>query len=403
LTILRPRIWLPTCLITWSLFVLGLFKVQNAAQIYALRFFVGMFESAALPGLHYVIGSWYRRLELGRRSGLFVISGVLGQMFSGYLQSALYSGMNGRGGLSAWRWLFIFDFILAVPVALYGTICFPDTPQTTKAFWLTDWERRRAIERIEEEGRAPHGKLDRTAFKRIFESWQLYVFTIVWSFWCLTCGTSVQTWMALWLKSEKTADGNSRYTVSQINNIPTVVGAVNFFFMTGSGFASDIIGSRAPAMGFVGTVMTFCYVVYAIWPASTSLKMAAFFLQGCYGCFSPLLSGWVNTLCGGDNQLRAFTMAMMMSIGNAFQTPFSQYMFPASDAPEYKQTHGYVAGLVFVIALTLWCSIIMGAIERWYYTRQPLSIDVSNIGCEIAVADLDNKGRKGAHESIVRC
>jgi len=35
------------------------------------------------------IGSWYRKSELGRRSALFVISGVLGQMFSGYLQSAL--------------------------------------------------------------------------------------------------------------------------------------------------------------------------------------------------------------------------------------------------------------------------------------------------------------------------
>lgn len=46
------------------------------------------------------------------------------------------------------------------------------------------------------------------------------------SFWSLTCGSSVQTWMALWLKAEKNADGGSRYSVPQINNIPTVVGAV---------------------------------------------------------------------------------------------------------------------------------------------------------------------------------
>jgi ACS family pantothenate transporter-like MFS transporter len=43
-------------------------------------------------------------------------------MFSGYLQSALFTGMDGKGGLSAWRWLFIFDFILGVPVALYGFV-----------------------------------------------------------------------------------------------------------------------------------------------------------------------------------------------------------------------------------------------------------------------------------------
>ncbi|KAK8187395.1 major facilitator superfamily domain-containing protein [Phyllosticta capitalensis] len=408
LTVVRPRIWLPTCLLSWSFFVLGIYKSQHAWQIYILRFFIGMFESAALPGLHYVplfqclfsisfspqprisnsrphthdrhghhpatdapqIGSWYRASELGRRSAFFVISGVLGQMFSGYLQSGLYTGMNGVGGLSAWRWLFIFDFVLAVPVAIYGMVCFPDTPATTTAFWLTEWEKERARERMREEGREEWGRLDWQAVKRIAKSWQLYVFCVAWSFWCLTCGTNVQTWMALWLKSEKHADGTNVYSVPQINNIPTVVGAINFVFMVGSGTASDLIGSRAPVMAFVGAVMTFCYVIYVIWPASTALKMAAFFLQGCYGCFSPLLSGWVNSLCGGDNQLRAFTMAMMMSVGNAFFTPFSQYMFPASDAPTYRKTNGYPAALVFVVALTIWCSLVMGLVERWYWRKQ---------------------------------
>lgn len=122
LTAVRPSYWLPGCLAAWSLFVLGLFRCDTAAQFYVLRFFVGLAESAAWPGVMYCLGCWYRRSELARRSSLFVISGVLGQMFSGYLQSALFVGMDGRGGLSAWRWLFIFDFILAVPVAIYGFV-----------------------------------------------------------------------------------------------------------------------------------------------------------------------------------------------------------------------------------------------------------------------------------------
>lgn len=180
LTVILPRIHLPACLLTWSVFVLALFRAQNAVQIYILRFFIGFFESAALPGLHYVIGSWYRRSELGRRSAFFVISGVLGQMFSGYLQSGLYTGMNGRGGLSAWRWLFVFDFVLAVPVVLYGATCFPDTPKSSTAWWLNGWEKRRARERMEEEGRAEAGKMDWSAVRRIFGSWQLYVFCVAW-------------------------------------------------------------------------------------------------------------------------------------------------------------------------------------------------------------------------------
>lgn len=62
-------------------------------------------------------------------------------MFSGYLvcvhkfwhvcaelmltfqqQAALYTGMDGSGGLSGWRWLFIFDGIITFPMALWGEL-----------------------------------------------------------------------------------------------------------------------------------------------------------------------------------------------------------------------------------------------------------------------------------------
>lgn len=41
-------------------------------------------------------------------------------MFSGYLQAALYTGMDGVHGLSGWRWLFIFDGVITFPMALWG-------------------------------------------------------------------------------------------------------------------------------------------------------------------------------------------------------------------------------------------------------------------------------------------
>jgi hypothetical protein len=41
-------------------------------------------------------------------------------MFSGYLQAAVYTGMDGTGGLAGWRWLFIFDGVITFPMALWG-------------------------------------------------------------------------------------------------------------------------------------------------------------------------------------------------------------------------------------------------------------------------------------------
>ena len=46
--------------------------------------------------------------------------------------------MNGVSGRSGWRWLFIIDGIITLPIALYGYLVFPDVPAITKAFYLTE-------------------------------------------------------------------------------------------------------------------------------------------------------------------------------------------------------------------------------------------------------------------------
>ncbi|KAL4937174.1 hypothetical protein BDV06DRAFT_227199 [Aspergillus oleicola] len=370
LTVIRPRFWLTGCLFTWSFFVLFLFKCNNAHEFYALRFCIGLFESAAWPGIQYVLGCWYTKSEIARRSGLFVMSGVLGQMFSGYLQAGLYTGMEGRGGMRAWRWLFIFDFILAVPVAIYGLIFYPDTPETTTAFYLNEWERKRALQRMEDDGRAatPSLKFNWSFIRRVLCSWQLYTFSIAYSLWTLTCGSYVMQYFTLWLKS--TGD----YSIPQVNNIPTSLGAVNFFFMLGTGYIVDIVGpsGRGAVCFAVGCLWTFCFAILTHWSVPDKLKMAAFIICGCYGCFTPLLAGWVNSVCGADQQLRAFVLGFMVSLGQAVVIPFQQLQFPSSQAPEFKETHGWPSGLAFVVALTVFMGFGIDAVQRVCERRRRL-------------------------------
>lgn len=53
--------------------------------------------------MQYVIGSWYRKDELAKRSCIFHTSSGLGTMFSGYLMAAVYH-LEGKGGLRGWQW-----------------------------------------------------------------------------------------------------------------------------------------------------------------------------------------------------------------------------------------------------------------------------------------------------------
>ncbi|KAK8209038.1 hypothetical protein M8818_004002 [Zalaria obscura] len=107
LTRISPRWYLPAAEFLWSLLVLFVYKCQSAKQIYVLRFFIGFVEAASWPGLHFMIGTWYRNHEINKRSGIITAAGIAATMFSGYIQAGIYTTMDGHLGLRGWRWLFI--------------------------------------------------------------------------------------------------------------------------------------------------------------------------------------------------------------------------------------------------------------------------------------------------------
>lgn len=109
-------------------------------------------------------------------------------MISGYLQSAIQASLNGHGGLEAWRWVFIIESIMTITVAIYGYFFFPDTPETTKAWYLNEGERERCKERLRSEGREPVGDFGWGIFGRMVKSWQFWIFSVLWMFWNTTVG-----------------------------------------------------------------------------------------------------------------------------------------------------------------------------------------------------------------------
>ena len=81
----------------------------------------------------------------------------LGSMFSGYLQAAAYKNLNGVGGLAGWRWLFIVDGIITIPLALIGFALFPGLPNSPKKWFFSDDEYALATDRLKD-GEGRHGQ-----------------------------------------------------------------------------------------------------------------------------------------------------------------------------------------------------------------------------------------------------
>ena len=136
LTRIRPSLWIPTMEIIWSVLTMCLSRCTNAKQMYAVRFLVGLAESTFYPGMQYVIGSWYRKDELAKRSCIFHTSSAIATMISGYLMAAVYH-LGGRGGLKGWQWLFIIDGVISLPIAIAGFFVLPDVPEICRAPYLS--------------------------------------------------------------------------------------------------------------------------------------------------------------------------------------------------------------------------------------------------------------------------
>ncbi|KAJ3493703.1 hypothetical protein NLG97_g4567 [Lecanicillium saksenae] len=374
LTIVQPRYWLPFCTLCWSFFVLFMYKAQNASTLYGLRFCCGLFEAGAYPGCLYLIGSWYTKSEISRRTAIFLFSSALGSMCSGYIQAGLHSNMNGVMGLASWRWLFIFDFILGIPVAIFGAIVCPDEPKGTKIWWMSDAEKALSIERMKRDGR--------DAF---------YAFVIGWGLVELTCGNNLSRWMGLWLK--ELGYGSSKY-----NTLPTVIYVAELGFIFISAVAADSLNNRSLPILCLAAFQLFGYIVLLVGTNNFSLRMAAYYIAGAYGGLSPLLGGWINCSCGGNKQLRSFTTAMMISVGYAIEAPAQQVLFPVSEAPDFRRSHGYAYGVGMVVAMAVWCSAVIPLLSRyWFFEDKTACLDCE---CEDPSAtDAADRGNKAADSS----
>ena len=114
------RWYIPTMECLWSILTFAQCRLQNEKKIYGIRFLLGVLETPASSGAMYILSSWYRSDEIFKRCGVWYISSNLGSMFGGYLQAAAYTNLNGVRGMSGWRWLFIIDGIISLPIALAG-------------------------------------------------------------------------------------------------------------------------------------------------------------------------------------------------------------------------------------------------------------------------------------------
>ncbi|KAG5343087.1 hypothetical protein C0989_000077 [Termitomyces sp. Mn162] len=113
------------------------------------RFFLGFVEAAFFPGALFLLSKWYKKNELGLRTAILYCGSIISNAFGALMASGILSGMDGKLGRAAWRWLFYIEGALTIAFAILAIFVLPDFPANTR--WLTAEERALALRRMEED------------------------------------------------------------------------------------------------------------------------------------------------------------------------------------------------------------------------------------------------------------
>ncbi|KAI7787487.1 major facilitator superfamily transporter [Diaporthe eres] len=374
LTKVRPSIWIPSCELVWTVLTFCLAATSNSNQVIAIRFLVGLVESIFYPAAHFLIGSWYKPSELGKRACIFHASSAAAGMFSGYLQAAVYTGLNGTLGKAGWQWLFIMDGVISTPICLAGYFMIPDLPENTRAFYLTDDDAALARKRMEAIGRAPRRKLGWSILKRVFTRWHVWALTLLYIIFINTGPSSSVNPLPLWLK----ANG---WPVTSVNIIPTAQSAVQLVSTVSFSILSDYLRSRPAGMSISTFFGFFTSLLLAIWTIPTGLKWFSFFASRISVAYGPLSMTWANEICGADAEERAVVLGIMNAAGYAFNAWLPLLTYPVVDAPRFKKGFTYTTVAFVAQAIITW--VIWWLSRRDRNKEEKSAIDTAGVTQEL--------------------
>ncbi|CAG9946145.1 unnamed protein product [Clonostachys rosea f. rosea IK726] len=344
---IAPRIWFPSMVIIWAGLTASSAACKTYEQLCAVRFLMGLIEASTYCGTIYCIGSWYKPREIAKRTAIFTASGQAGSMFAGIMMTAIYKGMSGYAGLQGWQWVFIICGIITCPIAVMGFLYFPDIPETTKARWLSESEKRLALDRLPPKKADGHNINPWSLAKRVFGSPAFYILCLFSTVCSALEAFCVQNLYLLWLKYYSKA---GYFTQTQVNTYPLGIQAMGIVSNLMAAVYIDATGRRVP-MGILACALQLVVtIILFIRSSPWAAIMFAFYLAGSSYIVNPLLFGWANIICqrDGDDARRSVILTSMNAFAQILYTWWGIVLFPANEAPYWR--NGYI-GMVVVIAV----------------------------------------------------
>jgi MFS family permease len=354
---LTPHAWLSFCVLGFGIIMLCQGFITNFSGLIATRFFLGLLEAGIFPGSFYLISFWYKREESQKRFTIFWCSVIVASMFGGLLATGI-AKMDGVGGKSNWRWIFILEGIGTIIVGILTYFLCSDFPSEAK--WLTHEEREWVLQRT----RTHAGESSRVAWSDVLEYFKdpknhlgaIMYFSVVvpvYSFAYFT-PTIVRT---------------LGYSVvrTQLHSVPPFAAAFGLCLVMA--YFSDRTKVRLPYILFGQALLITGLCILITTPKSFSVKYAGICLvcMGAFGSGACIVCWYLMNLQG--HKQRAIGSAWMISFGNTggLLAPFA---FLTKYAPEYRTGYSICVGVVVLGTVATLCYAGLVVWERRKETQR---------------------------------
>ncbi|KAM9902153.1 hypothetical protein OXX79_004108 [Metschnikowia pulcherrima] len=352
---ISARYYLGGLEIGWALLTVLTITCKNLPSLYALRFFLGLLEAGYFPGMEYLLGSNYSAAEISSRGAFFAVAGNTASLISGPLQLALLKRFK-DSSMEPFKWLFVFDAVISLPIGVYTMLVDPNTPSTTDAFYFNEEDRLVGLERRRLIGAQLNTRERYTwpKIKSFFNTWHVYVFPLLFLAYNNSCSAWGQPTFTIWMKkalelpAEKYNVYPSYYTASAI--VVTLILAYSHNFIGGKKNHFYVIGFFLP-------VMLGC-VLLAVYNIPRWLHWISFWLVAVPPSFGqPFIFSWVNRLLFDDDMKRNFLVVTTNTLAYVTGAWVPIFVWNTGDQPQYHIGFSYTACLCafgFLMTLLAW-------------------------------------------------
>ncbi|KAJ5551449.1 Major facilitator superfamily domain general substrate transporter [Penicillium sp. DV-2018c] len=350
---LGPTYFLSAIIVSWAAIMIGMGFSKDWGQLTVMRVLLGILEAGYFPGCVYLLSCWYTRYDVQKRFSVFYLIGCVASALAGILAFGLMQ-LNGKQGLTGWRWIFILEGVITGVVGLLCFVFLVDFPDKAHKSWrfLNQRECAWVIRRINADRN--DGDSEPFVLKKFLRpALDIKIWGFAMIFFCLTTVTyAIAYFLPIILRL------GMGYSVGESQCLIAPPFGFAGIVMFGTAWVADKYHMRAPILIF-NALLAIIGLPMMGFATNSAVRYVGVFLTvaGANANIPACMAYQANNVRG--QWTRAFSSATLVGFGGLGGIA-SSLVFREQDAP------GYRPGMYAAIACNLLIIVIVCMMSLWF-------------------------------------